>query len=81
MKQPWNHIGEVRGRGSEEAKGLEYVYPCCGGTIFVSNEQIKAYLNAPHDEAVGPAPAMCPICPEADEEIEQIKAELNPQEA
>lgn len=70
MKLPWKRITEIRGRGGEKPEGLEYEYPCCGGTVFVSHEKLIDYLNAPHDEAVDPAPVVCPTCPEVDEAVE-----------
>ena len=79
MRQPWNRIVEVRSKG-EQAEGLEYQFPCCDGTVFVSSEKIAAYAKAQTDEAVNPAPQVCPVCPEIDEVpvVEQAVEQVAP---
>ena len=68
MRQPWNRVVEVRSKG-DQAEGLEYQFPCCEGVVFVSSEKIAAYAKAPTDEAINPAPQVCPVCPEIDPEM------------
>ena len=74
---PWNRVSEVRSKGSESTAGLEYEFPCCGGTVMVKKDALDAYLAAPHDEAVNPAPDMCPYCPEVEETIKATDTPSN----
>ena len=76
----WNKVTGIRSRDGAQAAGLEYGFPC-GHSVFVPMEEIKAYTDAPHDEAKDPAPEVCGHgCEkiEAGSETDQITSNVIP---